>query len=230
MIVKAVVPVDKRKCKVFLEGDFAFVLYKSEAARFHIEEGNDLPAKTYEMIEEEILLKRARDRALYLLQSQGRTQAEMIKKLKDDGYSQSVTERVLSFLQEYHFIDDNAYTENYIHVNKGRKSKRQITYELQQKGVDRDQIRQMLEENPVDEEETVRALLKKKTGGRIPEDKKEIQKLAAFLGRKGFSFEVISRVLRDVADYERRPGCLLFMLSVQRENKRNILDTILKKV
>ena len=201
MIVKAVVPVDKRKCKVFLEGDFAFVLYKSEAARFHIEEGNDLPAKTYEMIEEEILLKRARDRALYLLQSQGRTQAEMIKKLKDDGYSQSVTERVLSFLQEYHFIDDNAYTENYIHVNKVRKSKRQITYELQQKGVDRDQIRQMLEENPVDEEETVRALLKKKTGGRIPEDKKEIQKLAAFLGRKGFSFEVISRVLRDVADY-----------------------------
>ena len=201
MIVKAVVPVDKRKCKVFLEGDFAFVLYKSEAARFHIEEGNDLPAKTYEMIEEEILLKRARDRALYLLQSQGRTQAEMIKKLKDDGYSQSVTERVLSFLQEYHFIDDNAYTENYIQVNKGRKSKRQITYELQQKGVDRDQIRQMLEENPVDEEETVRALLKKKTGGRIPEDKKEIQKLAAFLGRKGFSFEVISRVLRDVADY-----------------------------
>ena len=51
MIVKAVVPVDKRKCKVFLEGDFAFVLYKSVAARFHIEEGNDLPAKTYEMIE-----------------------------------------------------------------------------------------------------------------------------------------------------------------------------------
>ncbi len=35
----------------------------------------------------------------------------------------------------------------------------------------------------------------------ILEDKKEIQKLAAFLGRKGFSFEVISRVLRDVADY-----------------------------
>ena len=29
----------------------------------------------------------------------------------------------------------------------------------------------------------------------------KIQKLAAFLGRKGFSFEVISRVLRDVADY-----------------------------
>ena len=55
MIVKAVVPVDKRKCKVFLEGDFAFVLYKSEAARFHLEEGNDLPAKTYELSSDYLL-------------------------------------------------------------------------------------------------------------------------------------------------------------------------------
>lgn len=197
MIVTAVVPVDKRKCKVFLGEDFAFVLYESEAARFHIEEGNDLSEELYEQIKEEILLKRARDRALYLLQSQGRTQAEMIKKLQNDGYPDDVTRDVMSFLSEYHFVDDNAYTENYIHVNKSRKSPRQMAYELQQKGVDKAKISQILEENPVDEEETARALLKKKTGGQIPKDWKERQKLAAFLGRKGFSFEVIQRVLRE---------------------------------
>lgn len=197
MIVTAVVPVDKRKCKVFLGEDFAFVLYKSEAARFHIEEGNDLSEELYEQIKEEILLKRARDRALYLLQSQGRTQAEMIKKLQNDGYPDDVTRDVMSFLSEYHFVDDNAYTENYIHVNKSRKSPRQMAYELQQKGVDKAKISQILEENPVDEEETARALLKKKTGGQIPKDWKERQKLAAFLGRKGFSFDVIQRVLRE---------------------------------
>ena len=48
-------PVDKKKCKVFLGEDFAFVLYKSEAARFHIEEENDLSEQTYEKIKEEIL-------------------------------------------------------------------------------------------------------------------------------------------------------------------------------
>ena len=197
MIVTAVVPVDKRKCKVFLGEDFAFVLYKSEAARFHIEEGNDLSEELYEQIKEEILLKRARDRALYLLQSQGRTQAEMIKKLQNDGYPDDVTRDVMSFLSEYHFVDDKAYTENYIHVNKGRKSPRQMAYELQQKGVDKAKISQILEENPIDEEATARTLLKKKTGGQIPEDWKERQKLAAFLGRKGFSFEVIQRVLRE---------------------------------
>lgn len=200
MTVTAIVPVDKRKCKVFLGEDFAFVLYKSEAARFHIEEENDLSEQTYEKIKEEILLKRARDRALYLLQSQGRTKAEMIQKLQKDGYPDDVIREVMSFLEEYHFVDDSSYTENYIHVNKSRKSSRQIVFELQQKGVDKDTISRMFEEAPINEDDTVRALLKKKTGGQIPADWKERQKLAAFLGRKGFSFDVIQRVLRESTD------------------------------
>lgn len=200
MTVTAIVPVDKRKCKVFLGEDFAFVLYKSEAARFHIEEENDLSEQTYEKIKEEILLKRARDRALYLLQSQGRTKAEMIQKLQKDGYPDDVIREVMSFLEEYHFVDDSSYTENYIHVNKSRKSSRQIVFELQQKGVDKDTISRMLEEAPINEDDTVRALLKKKTGGQIPADWKERQKLADFLGRKGFSFDVIQRVLRESTD------------------------------
>ena len=200
MTVTAIVPVDKRKCKVFLGEDFAFVLYKSEAARFHIEEENDLSEQTYEKIKEEILLKRARDRALYLLQSQGRTKAEMIQKLQKDGYPDDVIREVMSFLEEYHFVDDSSYTENYIHVNKCRKSPRQIVFELQQKGVDKDTISRMLEEAPINEDDTVRVLVKKKTGGQIPADWKERQKLAAFLGRKGFSFDVIQRVLRESTD------------------------------
>ena len=200
MTVTAIVPVDKRKCKVFLGEDFAFVLYKSEAARFHIEEENDLSEQTYEKIKEEILLKRARDRALYLLQSQGRTKAEMIQKLQKDGYPDDVIREVMSFLEEYHFVDDSSYTENYIHVNKSRKSPRHIVFELQKKGGDKDTISRMLEEAPINEDDTVRALLKKKTGGQIPADWKERQKLADFLGRKGFSFDVIQRVLRESTD------------------------------
>lgn len=200
MTVTAIVPVDKKKCKVFLGEDFAFVLYKSEAARFHIEEENDLSEQTYEKIKEEILLKRARDRALYLLQSQGRTKAEMIQKLQKDGYPDDVIREVMSFLEEYHFVDDSSYTENYIRINKSRKSPRQIVFELQQKGVDKDTISRMFEEAPINEDDTVRALLKKKTGGQIPADWKERQKLAAFLGRKGFSFDVIQRVLRESTD------------------------------
>ena len=74
MRVTAVTPVDKRKCKVFLEEeDFAFPLYRGEAERFHIQEGSELPEAVYLRIVEEILVPRAKERALYLLQAQGRS-------------------------------------------------------------------------------------------------------------------------------------------------------------
>ena len=50
-------PVDKRKCKVFLEEeDFAFPLYRGEVERFHIQEGSELPETVYLRILEEILV------------------------------------------------------------------------------------------------------------------------------------------------------------------------------
>ncbi len=42
MMVTAVIPVDKRKSKVFLEEGFAFVLYRGEVERYRIEEGREL--------------------------------------------------------------------------------------------------------------------------------------------------------------------------------------------
>ena len=102
---------------------------------FHIEEENDLSEQTYEKIKEEILLKRARDRALYLLQSQGRTKAEMIQKLQKDGYPDDVIREVMSFLEEYHFVVTVLNTGKlYSCKLKSRKSPRQIVFELQQKG------------------------------------------------------------------------------------------------
>ena len=50
MMVTAVIPVDKRKSKVFLEEGFAFVLYRGEVERYRIEEGRELEDEVYEEI------------------------------------------------------------------------------------------------------------------------------------------------------------------------------------
>ena len=124
----------------------------------------------------------------------------MIQKLQKDGYPDDVIREVMSFLEELSFCRWQFLHRKLYSCNKSRKSPRQIVFELQQKGVDKDTISRMLEEAPINEDDTVRALLKKKTGGQIPADWKERQKLADFLGRKGFSFDVIQRVLRESTD------------------------------
>ena len=58
----------------------------------------------------------------------------MIKKLQSDGYPDDVTRGVMTFLSEYHFVDDSAYTENYIHVNKAEKVRARLPMSCSKKG------------------------------------------------------------------------------------------------
>ena len=73
MKVTALQPVNKTKWKVELDGQFAFVLYKGELSRFGIKEGTALSDETYTQIQKEIVLKRAKLKAMHLLTDMART-------------------------------------------------------------------------------------------------------------------------------------------------------------
>ena len=92
MMVTSITPVDKKKSKVFLEEGFAFVLYRGEVERFGIEEGKELEEAVYRRILDEVLLGRAKERALYLLKSSGKTESWMKKKLSDCGYPEDAVD------------------------------------------------------------------------------------------------------------------------------------------
>ena len=109
MMVTAVIPVDKRKSKVFLEEGFAFVLYRGEVERYRIEEGRELEDTVYEEILRDILCPRSKEYALHLLKDSGKTEKWMKEKLGKAGYPKEAVEYAVNFLKEYHFLDDNAY-------------------------------------------------------------------------------------------------------------------------
>ena len=98
--VTAVVPLDKRRSKVFVDEEAVFVLYKGELRRYHIEEGEELSEEQHGRILEEVLMKRGKERALYLLKDRDRTEAEIRKKLKEGFYPQQVIDRTMDFLKE----------------------------------------------------------------------------------------------------------------------------------
>ena len=68
--------------------------------------------------------------------------------------------------------------------------------------MDSSYIEEALEQSPVDEEESARQALAKRLGGRKEASYQEKGRLAAFLGRKGYSFEVINRVMREIKTAE----------------------------
>lgn len=202
MMVTAITPVDKRKSKVFLEEGFAFVLYRGEVERFGIEEGRELEEEVYQRIIEEVLSGRAKERALYLLQSSGKPENWMRKKLQDAGYPQEAVDYAMNFLKEYRFIDDKSYAESYVRSYGGKKSRRQLVYELQQKGVSKDYIEEAFSSQEVDDVENARQLLRRRMKGKNEISYEEKGRLSAYLGRKGYSYEVINKVIREFMDRE----------------------------
>lgn len=197
MWIAEVIPVDKRRCKVLLEEGFAFALYKGEIRHYGIEAQTELSEEIYQEIQEKILRKRARERALYLLKSADKTEAQIRKKLKEGFYPEEVIEHTLGFLREYRFVDDVRYGEQYIRTYEHKKSRRQMAFDLQQKGLDRELIRELLEENGPDEEQQIRSFLSKKNYKPGESTAEEYRKLAAALVRKGFSYDNIRHIMRE---------------------------------
>ena len=99
MRVTAVVPLDKRRSKVLLDQDFAFVLYTGERRRYRIEEGAELSEETWREIRDQVLAGRAKERALYLLERCGRTEREIAQKLQEGMYPPEVIRDTLEGLK-----------------------------------------------------------------------------------------------------------------------------------
>lgn len=199
MTADRIEPLDKRRCKVFLDGDFAFVLYRGELRKYHIEEGAEVPDILYREIFDKVICRRARERALYLLKFSARTEAELKRKLRAGFYPERAIEEAVEFLKTYRYLDDTEYAGNYIEVYGRHKSSAELKAALLKKGVDKACIEQLLRERPPDEETQIRNLLAKR---RYSPDSSigEKQKTMGFLLRKGFSYEKIRRVIGDISE------------------------------
>ena len=197
MEIVAIVPLDKRRSRVLTDEELTFVLYRGELRKYEVEEGGQLPSSVYDQILREVLFKRAKERCLYLLKARDRTEQEIRRKLREGFYPEAAIDYAVEFLKEYRFVDDEKYGRNYIRIYGGRKSRKQLEFELRNRGLDREEIGLLLEEGDIDEAEQILRYLRKKGYEKDVTPPKECARLAAALGRKGFSFDEIRRVMEE---------------------------------
>lgn len=203
MIVTELEEMPGGKRKVYLDGQFAFVLYRGELSRCQVEVGADISEEQYRCIVEEILWLRIRKRCLFLLKDMDRSEAQIHRKLNGDLYPQELIERAVQWLKEHRYLDDYRFAESYVRCRKEKKSKSQLKMELMKKGVSAQAIEAAFEEEELpDEESLIRAFLRKKGVSLAELDYKEKQKLYGSLRRKGFSGSSVSRILCGVEEFD----------------------------
>lgn len=193
-----------KQVKVFLDDDFAFVLYKGELAEYGIKIDSLLQRETYDRIVGELLVKRAKLRCLKLLTDRPYSEAALRAKLEEGLYPAGVIDDALDYVKSFGYIDDEAYARDLYDSLSGRNSVGVIRQKMKQKGISDDIIKKCLEDTDrirENEDELILSLIGKKSRGEYPVDPEGEAKLFRYLAGKGFSY---SRIKTAYAIYKER--------------------------
>ena len=142
-------------------------------------------------------IRRARHRALHILERSDRTEQELRAKLERN-YRAEAVEDAIPYVKQYHYLDDRRYAVNYLNSRGRVKSRRQVEQELlYKKGISKEILEEArTEAEPQDEREQIRRWMEKKQIHPETADPNELRRFYLFLMRRGFRSEDILSELR----------------------------------
>lgn len=200
MTVTGIEEINNKKVRVFIDNEFAFVLYKGELRLYGIREEKEIGSREYSEITEKVLPKRAKLRSMNLLKTRAYTEKQLRDKLAQGEYGTDMIEEAVAYVKSYGYIDDRKYAEDFISCHMKDRSRKKLELDLYKRGIDRKITQEILEEmmeegEGPDEFSAAKKLLEKKNFDPDRAGNKEKQKMSAFLYRKGFNMDIIRRVL-----------------------------------
>lgn len=201
MTVTQITEITNTRSKVYIDDEFAFVLYKGELRRYKIREGETVSQEILTELLESVLPKRAKLRGMALLKSRPYTEKQMRDKLKQGFYPEQIICLAIEYLKSYGYIDDVRYARDYMEYYSSTRSRRRMEQELMQKGIAKQEIQQAFREwmdegGELDEPAQIYEWIRKRKYDVHTTDLKEKQKMAAFLFRKGFDAGSIQKALK----------------------------------
>ena len=204
MWISEIKPESKGRCRVCIQGEADFVLYQKEAKQFGLEPGEELTQEIYEEILKQVLVPRAKKRAMHILERMDQTESQLRQKLERGTYPPEAVEEAVSYVSSFHYLDDERFCKNYIRCYQESRSRLRISRDLAAKGADRDLVQRCLEEEyEASERDQIRRLLEKKGYRDSGITRKERDKLYRFLMQRGFSAQDIRSVLfEDCYEYD----------------------------
>lgn len=139
---------------------------------------------------------RAKQRALWYLDTKAYTEKELYRKLTEKGFKKEASAKVIARFLELGLLDDRRFAENYLErLYSQNTSKREAYYKMMNKGFPKDLITELINGSEVDERQQIREVLEKKYRTKLSNEE-NIKKVYAALIRKGFSFSAVKEELK----------------------------------
>jgi regulatory protein len=201
------------RVNVYVDGDFAFGLSEEVWFRFGLRKGDTIDPGLRSTLTGAEELTRARRDALRLLNYRMRSEHELRTRLREKEYPPDCINGVIAHLERLGLINDLEYARMLLRDMRLRKPSgtRLLKLELRRRGISDDVTRKAIEgEEAVNDGEAAmeaarQALRKFRSTIRKTDPKKQKERLAGFLARRGFSWSTIAPILKSLFPADQSP-------------------------
>lgn len=194
---------NKKRVNIYLDDKFAFGLDLESLITLNLKEDTELSEEEIVKIVRKAEFQKVYDKMLRFASLRPRSKKEYELWLRKHKVHTSLHKSLFNKLKRLGFLDDEKFAVWWIEQRTSFRPRgvRALRSELGQKGINRELADQLISElvNRDKEEEMAKKLIgKKKYRWEKLEPFMARRKASAFLARKGFSWEVIKRVLVDL--------------------------------
>ena len=199
---------NKERVNIYIDDEFFTGLDLELVDNLKLKKGSIInEEKLKELISKDNFSK-AKNKALRIVNKAEQSEKTLRDKLSD--YDENTINEVIEYMKELRYLDDKGFAQRiaYSNSNISRFGKNKIKQNLYKKGIDKNDIEDVLSNLDEDTElENALYLARKRYKSIKNEDKRKVyQKLMQHLTYKGFSYNItkkaISNVLDDIDEYD----------------------------
>lgn len=191
----------KDRVNIYIDNKFAFGLSLELKYIYDLKIDKEIDNNFIEDVLKEEEARKAINAALNFLSYRQRSEQEIRHKLREKGYEENYIQRAISFCKDQNYIDDESFATNFVKdkINLNKFGTNRLKRELLLKGIDEDIIVSVLVEDENDEYERALQIATKKYSTYKDDDRNKIyRKLGGFLQRKGYSFDIVNKILKEL--------------------------------
>lgn len=202
------IEVQKRKkdrVNIYVDDEFFIAVYTELVYTHSLKKGMNIDKDNLKSLLHDEMFLKAKNKSLSILSKSDQSEKKIREKLLIE-FDENIVEEVIEFLKSYKLINDNLLAEKIVHdnMNLSKFGKNKIKQNLYNKGIEASEIQNAISQIDPDEEYNNAKYLATKRLKRLKgEDKNKInQKIYQHLAYKGFSYDIIKRVLRDLLNFD----------------------------
>ena len=193
---------DPERVNIFVDGQFLMGVNALIVLQTGLKIGQELTPQQVQQLRQEEALQQAMGRALNYLSFRPRSREEVRRYLERKETPPELIDPVLTHLEQTELINDQAFAEFWLESRArfNPKGAQALKHELRQKGVTREVVDEMV--NDEQDEERAQQVARKKALSLVGQPGMDFKtfysRLGSFLQRRGFGYEITARTVREL--------------------------------